>query len=300
MWICNNITGNKKRHYERAITGWRTEQFLLRHWFNRREVFAEKYLFSFGFTIFRWCSTFLSSFLLFLLLPFSTFVNLCPRFFLTEDQSTGKQSVLHVVRCGLKSVSLPPNTGRGPLWLVRWLLGEIGTQFCWASSALHWVSVKMQQAAQQVHRLSLPGKPGVPSRMWGASLPPQGSAVQRVTAASGKHEASWAGTQKRNTSHGDPGLGWLQSWDSTWKWRTRWRKVPAFKTTLQKRVLLQDHLLVPQDTQFQITHNTGSCSEEQSTEKPFGVKLLNNSVLQFPHQQSRLSVPTLAGLMPGF
>lgn len=38
MWICNNITGNKKRHYERAIAGSRIKQFLLGHWFNQRET----------------------------------------------------------------------------------------------------------------------------------------------------------------------------------------------------------------------------------------------------------------------
>lgn len=41
MRICNNITGNKERHYERAITGWSVEQFPLRHWVNQWEVFME-------------------------------------------------------------------------------------------------------------------------------------------------------------------------------------------------------------------------------------------------------------------
>lgn len=97
MWICNNITGNKKRHYEHAITGWRIEQFSFKTLIQSVGGIYGKYLFSFSFTIFRWCSTFLSSFLLFLLLSFSTSANLCSRFFLTEDQSTRKQRMLDTV-----------------------------------------------------------------------------------------------------------------------------------------------------------------------------------------------------------
>jgi hypothetical protein len=40
MRICNNITGDRKRHYEQATRGWRIQQFLLRHWFNQWEVFT--------------------------------------------------------------------------------------------------------------------------------------------------------------------------------------------------------------------------------------------------------------------
>ena len=38
MWICNHITGNKETHYECAVAGWRIQQLLSRHWFNRQEV----------------------------------------------------------------------------------------------------------------------------------------------------------------------------------------------------------------------------------------------------------------------
>lgn len=44
-----------------------------------------KYLFHFIVTIFRWCSTFLCCFLLFILLPLSTFVSLCSRFLLIKE-----------------------------------------------------------------------------------------------------------------------------------------------------------------------------------------------------------------------
>lgn len=55
-----------------------------------------KYLFSFRVTICRWCSTFLSSFLLFFLLPLSTSANLCSRFFLwIEAQGNRKKRIRH-------------------------------------------------------------------------------------------------------------------------------------------------------------------------------------------------------------
>lgn len=53
-----------------------------------------KYLFSFTFTIFRWCSTFLCSFLLFFFLPLSTFASLCSRFLLITNQRQGHICVI--------------------------------------------------------------------------------------------------------------------------------------------------------------------------------------------------------------
>ena len=98
-----------------------------------------KYLFSFSVTIFRrCCGTFLSSVLLLLLLPSNTFANLCCRFFLTEDQSTRRQSVWDRVGGCVNSAGLHPNARGSTNKGEGWLSGEKGDPVLLSFEGVTW------------------------------------------------------------------------------------------------------------------------------------------------------------------
>lgn len=87
MWICNNITGNKERHGECAYPELKKGRAISFKALVRSAGGGHgKYLFSLSVTICRWCCTFHSSFLLFLLLPLGTSANLCSGFLLAESK----------------------------------------------------------------------------------------------------------------------------------------------------------------------------------------------------------------------